>query len=366
MKAMDYIKQADEIAQYFRKLADDTSDRAEYDAVADRLPLTIAMAFVAGAVALPIYQSARRGEATMGLTDKSDRANGQSSPVTIADEQVSERTYEMYAAKFPDDLFEGEEGKHFAKNAKVTLVQDEIDGTQNYVLGYGSFSYVNALYLHDDTTEQDCHVTSLVYDPLHRVLFVAVLGLGGFRFDLSESYEIVHMRPVQVSNPDVRTAKTPPYILMDTMGLGEDPILRRVLQKLGYKVEPLSGSGLKVAVVSSEAVACAVFRSQRGNPDPWDIAAASLLVTEGRASDPDWEQNRGKATSLSGGPLLTSDRKFYDGYAIGAPHAHSQIVMANTMIEKALSEQGITQDDMTPKQWDELAEHIAATMPTQL
>jgi len=366
MKAMDYIEQAEKISQYLLTIVPKASELTGYEAVAERLPLTIAMAFDAGAIALPIYKSARHGEASMGLTDKSDRANGQSSPVTIADEQVSERTYEMYAAKFPDDLFEGEEGKHAAKNAKVTLVQDEIDGTQNYVLGYGSFSYVNALYLHDATTEQDRHVTSLVYDPLHRVLFVAVLGIGAFRFELSESLEIVHTRAIQVANLDVRTAKTPPYILMDTMGLGEDPILRRVLQNLGYKVEPLSGSGLKVAVVSSEAVVCAVFRSQRGNPDPWDIAAASLLVTEGRASNIDWEQNRGKATSLSGSPLLRADRTFYDGYAIGSPLAHNHIVVANTKIEESLAKQGTTQDDMTPKQWDELAQQIAADMRTQI
>lgn len=359
---MEYIEQAQNIAQSFQE---DSITTYDYEAVMQRLPMTIAMAFVAEAVALPMYSKARRGEANLGLTDKNDRAY--SSPLTIADTEVHERTYEAYSSQFPDDKFEGEEGKHSAQNAKVTLVQDEIDATQNYALGYGFFSYVNALYIKDDTTGEDRHVSSLVYNPLQRVLFVAVLGCGAFRFELSEDHEIVHKRAIQVANLDVRTAKTTPYILMDTMGLAdEDPVLRRVLQKLGYRVEPQSGSGLKVAVVASEPVACAVFRSQRGNPDPWDIAAASLLVTEGRTSGVEWEHNRGLATSLSGGSILNADRKFYDGYAIGAPLAHGHIVAANTMIERELETKGTTQDKMTPREWDSLAEQIATRLRTQL
>ncbi len=362
---MKHSKQASIIAGYFNKTVSNIPDGVDYGAVEERLPVTIAMAFEAGAIALPVYQKARQGKGGLGLTDKSDRADGYSSPLTVADTRVHERTLEMYTALFPHDKFEGEESKHNDKTGKITLVQDEIDGTQNFSVGYGSFSYVNALYAKNDITDEDQHLTSLVYDPLHGVLFMAVVGKGAYRFDLSQNHEIIHSRPVQVANLDVRSAKTPPYILMDTMGLGEDPVLRRVLQKLGYKVEPLSGSGLKVAVVASESIVCGVFRSQRGNPDPWDIAAASLLVTEGMVTKKDWGQNRGKATSLSGGTILDSDRNFYEGYAIGAPLAHAHMVTANNLIEAALKTKATTQNDMTPKQWDELAEQIAADVREQ-
>lgn len=356
---MEYINQANSIIDLFRASLASTKNSAHYHLISERLPLTIAMAFEAEAVALPIYHKARRAEGDLGLIDKNDRAY--SSPLTIADTQVHERTFKLYSSKFPDDKFEGEEGKHVSKNAKVTLVQDEIDATQHFALGYGSFSYVNALYIKDDITGEDQHVSSLVYDPLRRVLFVAVLGCGAFRFELSQDHEVVHMRPLQVANLDVRTAKTSPYILMDSMGLAdEDPILRRALQKLGYKVEPQSGSGLKVAVVASESIVCAVFRSQRGNPDPWDIGAASLLVTEGRATQENWAKNRGKATSISGQSLLDSERRFYDGYAIGAPLAHDHIVTAYTLIEKMLTDKGTNQNDMTPHEWDAVAEVVAA------
>lgn len=362
---MDYIRQAEKIADHFQVLLADAAAQTKYDAISERLPVTIALAFEAGAIMLPIYHQARQGQGVLELIDKHDRADGYSSPLTVADSLVHARTFKIYSSKFPDDRFEGEESKHIAKNARVTLVQDEIDGTQNFATGCGSFSYVNALYVKNEATGEDRHMTSLVYDPLHRVLFAAVSGRGAFRFELSEKHEVIYARSIQVANLDVRTAATPPYILMDTMGLAEDPVLRRVLQKLGYGVEPLSGSGLKVAAVASEAVICAVFRSQRGNPDPWDVAAASLLVTEGKVTENGWEQNRGRATSLSGTKMLDAERKFYDGYAIAAPLAHSHIVTAHRLIEKALTEKGITQNDMTPKQWDGLAEQIAADVRRQ-
>lgn len=362
---MDYLKQAKVIIRLFKPGLENTKGETVSGLITERLPFTIAMAFEAGVIAMPIYVKARQGEASLGLTDKNDRENGYSSPLTIADTKVHDRTFELYHAQFPQDTFEGEESEHTAHYAQVTLVQDEIDGTQNYALGYGSFSYVNALYYRPETTAEDIQLTSLVYDPLHKVLFLAVRGVGAFRFALSDTYEVTHWRSIQVANLDVRTAKTPPYILMDTMGLGEDPILRRTLQKLGYKVEPLSGSGLKVAVVASENVVCAVFRSQRGNPDPWDIAAASLLVTEGKTTSEGDSKNRGKATSLSGGKLLNAEWKFYDGYAIGAPLAHNHIVTAHTLIEKALKEKETTQNDMTPTDWDVFAGKVAAEIRTR-
>jgi fructose-1,6-bisphosphatase/inositol monophosphatase family enzyme len=362
---MKHLEQATAFIDYFQTATTDDAPSVDYQLIFDRLPVMIAMAFEAGTIALPIYHNARQGRGGLGLTDKSDRAEGYSSPLTVADTKIHDRTLEIYTSHFPHDKFEGEEDKHIEKTGKVTLVQDEIDGTQNFSVGYGSFSYVNALYVKNDSNHEDQHLTSIVYDPLHKVLFVAVLGRGAFRFDLSENHEIIGSRSIQVANLDVHTAKTSPYILMDTMGLGEDPVLRRVLQKIGYKVEPLSGSGLKVAVVASESVVCAVFRSQRGNPDPWDIAAASLLVTQGKLpneSKERWVKNRGLATSISGKEILDENRNFYDGYAIGAPLAHAHIVAANNAIEKELTRQGRTQNDMTPKEWDELAATIAASI----
>lgn len=362
---MEYLDIANEISAKFLKPNRYSPQGLDYDAVFERLPVTIIMALEAGAVALPIYHKVRRGESALGLSDKGDRADGYSSPLTVADTEVHKKTLDIYLTKFPQDTFEGEEGKLSVKGSKVTIVQDEIDGTQNFALGSGGFSYVNALYVRDAKTGENEHMTSVVYDPLHGVLFIAVRGRGAMRFELTPDANIAHVRSVQVANIDVRTSKFSPYIMMDTMGLGEDPVLRRVLQNLGYKAEPQPGSGLKIAVAASESVVCGMFRSQRGNPDPGDIAAASLLVTEGIATESGWEQNRGKATSLSGGNLLDKDRKFYDGYAIGAPLAHKHIVTANILIEKELADRGITQNEMTPNEWDVLAKRIAADVRKQ-
>jgi len=359
---MSYLGQATAFTDYFQTATTDESAGVDYQLVFDRLPTLIAMAFIARDVSLPMYKKARRAELDLGLTDKGDRDPNYSSPVTVADTLTHDKTIEFYTSHFPQDDFFGEEGSRYVKDAEVIAVQDEIDGTQNYSIGSGGYSYVNGIYVKDSLTKKYVHMTSLVYDPLQSVLFVAVRSRGAYRFEVGPNDEISHVRPIQVANLDVRTATKPPYILMDTMGLGEDPVLRRVLQKLGYKAEPQSGSGLKVAAAASEANVCGMFRSQRGNPDPWDIALASLLVTEGKLpeqSREDWTQDRGLATSISGKEILDENRNFYDGYAIGAPLAHAHIVAANNAIEKELTKLGRTQNEMTPKEWDDMAERIA-------
>lgn len=362
---MKHLEQAELFLDCFQKTLAKEPVGVDYKLVFDRLPTLIEMAFIAQDVSLPIYKKARRAEIDLGLTDKGDRDQNYSSPITIADTLTHDKTIEFYTSRFSEDDFFGEEGSRHIENAEVIAVQDEIDGTQNYSIGSGGYSYVNGIYVKDTITNKYVHMTSLVYDPIQSVLFIAVRARGAYRFEIGPQREIVHKRPVQVANLDVRTAEKTPYILMDTMGLGEDPILRRVLQKLGYKAEPQSGSGLKVAATASEANVCAMFRSQRGNPDPWDIALASLLVTEGKLADESkerWVKNRGLATSISGKEILDENRNFYDGYAIGAPLAHAHIVAANNAIEKELTRQGRTQNDMTPKEWDELAATIAASI----
>ncbi len=346
----DYMNKAKKIAAYFKAGSASGHSEIDYRLVDERLPVLIAMGLLAGAEALGMHKRTRRGEFDIELQDKGDRTDGYSSPLTVADKLVHEKTIDFYMRYFPQDSFEGEEGACRVDGADVIVVQDEIDGTQNFSVGTGGFSYVNGIYVKSRATGLYEHMTSLVFDPVQSTLFIAVLGEGAHRFELDADYNIIHSRPIGVANLNVYTSKFAPYILMDTMGLGEDPILRCVLQKIGYKVEPQSGSGLKVAAVASEGVVCAMFRSQRGNPDPGDVALASLLVTEGSGS---------LATSISGGALLNNSRQFYDGYAIGGPLAHRHIVEASKAISDELNSLGKTQDDLTPSQWEEIAQSIA-------
>ncbi len=274
--------------------------------------------FACGVVTRHVSEAIEDGTLDAQYSSKEDQ-----SPYSIAEE----RTLAMLRAGLKHEklevLLDDEEGQSGNEDSKTVAVTDNVDGTQNFLMGLkGFFTNVIGVY---ENGELD---VSIVNDPMNVEMFVAVKGEGSWKFVRDEKTgEWKAPKRLQVSDRTIGDGKGGrPYIATDTKVYKEDPILVDVLGKLGYQVEPLPGSSKKISLVASRPNFVGIFRSQQGpgNPDEHDIAAAELVVREAGCV----------TTSLHGGAVLTSSRKFHDGFVYANPNAHRDITTAAFLQEK--------------------------------
>lgn len=276
------------------------------------------------------------------LVSKSD-----GSPVTKVDYATRDSLRSGLEAEGISAYHDDEEGQVGSVTNKVVIVTDPVDGTQNLLLGLRGF-FTNVLGKYEDGVL----VASVVNDPMNDELFVGGKGVGTWKFSRVDGNWV----PVKLTMPDLSANPSErPFLLTDTKVYEEDRTLAKALELLGYRPEPASGSGKKMSLLVSRPNVAGMFRSQRGNPDPHDIAAAALFVSEAG----------GVATSLGGGELLDGDLHFYDGYAFGNPKAHRDILAANKALQALFLEQGISEDTITKQQSNEIAVEVANSVRSQ-
>lgn len=259
----------------------------------------------------------------LGTLDAQYSSKEDQSPYSIAEE----RTLAMLRAGLKQEklevLLDDEEGQSGNEDSKTVAVTDNVDGTQNFLMGLkGFFTNVIGVY------ENGEHDVSIVNDPMNVEMFVAVKGEGSWKFVRDhKTGDWKAPKRLQVSSRAIGDGEGGrPFISADTKVYKEDPILVDVLGKLGYQVEPLPGSSKKITLVASRPNFVGIFRSQQGpgNPDEHDIAAAELIVSEAGCV----------ATSMHGGPVLTKERKFHDGFIYANPGAHRDIKTAAFLQEQ--------------------------------
>lgn len=263
------------------------------------------------------------------------------SPVTLVDSATRDAIQSGIKKEGISAYHDDEEGAFGDDTNDVVVVTDPVDGTQNLLLGLrGFFTNVCGVY------KSGSLVISVVNDPMNDQLFAAAKGLGAWRFILEDESWVCK----KLSMKDLSPSQTErPFLLTDTKVYEEDRTLAKTLELVGYRPEPTPGSGKKMSVLASSSSVAGMFRSQRGNPDPHDIAAAALLVTEAG----------GLATSLGGQSLLDTDRHFYDGYAFGNPQTHRDILVARTIVDEIMTKNGLQYDGVTKRQSDEIAKEAA-------
>lgn len=274
--------------------------------------------FACGVVTRLVSEAIENGVLNSQYSSKDDQ-----SPYSVAEEQTLAMLRAGLAHEGLDVLLDDEEGQSGNKNAKTVAVTDNVDGTQNFLMGLkGFFTNVIGVY------EQGDLDISIVNDPMNEEMFVAMKGEGSWKFVRDhKTGEWKAPKRLQVSDRTVQDNKGGrPFISADTKVYKEDPILVDVLGRLGYQVEPLPGSSKKITLVASRPNFVGIFRSQQGpgNPDEHDIAAAERIVAEAGCV----------TTSIHGGSVLTSDRKFYDGFVYANPQAHRDITTAAYLQEK--------------------------------
>lgn len=286
-----------------------------------------------------------------GVLDAQYASKKDQSPYSIAEERTLAMLRAGLAHEKLEVLLDDEEGQSGDEDSKTVAVTDNVDGTQNFLMGLkGFFTNVIGVY------EQGELDISIVNDPSNEEMFVAVKGEGSWKFVRDHKTDDWKApKRLQVSDRAIGDGEGGrPFISADTKVYKEDPILVDVLGKLGYQVEPLPGSSKKITLVASRPNFVGIFRSQQGpgNPDEHDIAAAELIVSEAGCA----------TTSMHGGSVLTSERKFYDGFVYANPQAHRDITTAAYLQEKLTGQPVQEGRLLDSKRQKEVAKKIALAL----
>jgi myo-inositol-1(or 4)-monophosphatase len=195
------------------------------------------------------------------LGERATAKSSQSDVVTTADLESESIILEVLLGARPDDAVLAEEGSGRGGTSPVTWIVDPLDGTTNFIYGFGSFS-VSIAARYDDTV-----VAGVVHDPIANETFMAALGAGATR----NGVPLVPNHPSSLSLALVGT------------GFGYRPSQRaiqgRLLPALLPAVRDLRRGG-------SAALDCCSVAAGRldayfeAGLNPWDYAAGLLIATE--------------------------------------------------------------------------------------
>ncbi len=235
----------------------------------------------AGAVALSGFRS-----------EMEVRSKGRKDLVTEFDTAAEERAVAVIKKHFPDHgILAEESGASYEEHAtpRYLWAIDPIDGTHNYAMQLPYWCCSVAVI---DSVEKVV-LAAAVCDPLHEETFLAKAGQGAFLNGQS-------MKVAVLGNLEDATL---------AFDIGYDPHVSGRMLNLATKVQPqvrrvrLLGS----AVLALTYVAAGRFDAYYHlNLNPWDIAAASLLVKEAGGLVTDWD---GKAAGATGGDVAAANPK---------------------------------------------------------
>ncbi|MFH1811074.1 MAG: inositol monophosphatase family protein [Pseudomonadota bacterium] len=218
---------------------------------------------------------------------KKDRAD----LVTAIDREVETRLREILLGACPDHAFFGEEHGARGEGRHRWLV-DPIDGTLNFVSGFPYYCTSVALEV-DGAIE-----VAALYDPERDELFTARRGHGAW----------LNGAPIKVTS----TARLQDAMLATGYNYRPDEDEVRATMQRVTRVVARSRAVRRVGAAALDLAYVAAGRFDgfwEGGLNPWDVAAAWLLVEEagGRMSDLD-----GAAFALNAPLVVASNGVFHD------------------------------------------------------
>jgi myo-inositol-1(or 4)-monophosphatase len=181
--------------------------------------------------------------------------------VTAADVEAEAAIIEILLGSRPDDAILAEEGSSRAGSSPVTWIIDPLDGTTNFVYGYGDFAVSIA------ASVDDVVVAGVVHDPIANETFAASLGGGA------------------TLNGQVMTPSDPSSPAAALIGTGfgyrseERSAQARMLPYLLPAIRDIRRGG------SASLDCCGVGAGRldayfEAGLKPWDFAAGLLIATE--------------------------------------------------------------------------------------
>jgi myo-inositol-1(or 4)-monophosphatase len=213
-------------------------------------------------------------------------------PVTVIDAKINELVGTCVEEEFPGDRFDGEEGSAGDSSSKRIWVCDPLDGTKSFLLSVPSSMFMLGLFV--DGVEQ----LAVAYNPITDELYEAAQHKGAYK----------NGTRLQVSETD---ASDRAFIVIDAKAYRESDKAIEALEKLGYQVTGVNGTGTKIMKVA-EGLAAGTFRVRGGYHD---VGVGALIAEEAGAI----------TSSLDGNSLLDNELKIYNGFIIANPLAHADI-----------------------------------------
>jgi myo-inositol-1(or 4)-monophosphatase len=185
--------------------------------------------------------------------------------VTAADVEAEAAILEVVLGARPDDAILAEEGSSRAGSSSVTWIIDPLDGTTNFVYGYGDFAVSIAAEV-DGTV-----IAGVVHDPIANETFAATLGGGA------------------TLNSEVMTPSDPSSLTAALVGTGfgyraeERSTQARMLPSLMPAIRDIRRGG------AASLDCCGVGAGRldayfEAGLKPWDFAAGLLIATEAGCS----------------------------------------------------------------------------------
>jgi len=209
--------------------------------------------------------------------------------VTAADVEAEAAILEILLGSRPDDAILAEEGSNRHGTSSVTWIIDPLDGTTNFVYGYGDFAVSIAARV------DDLIVAGVVHDPIADETFAATLGGGATR------------------NGQVITPSDPVTVASALVGTGfgyrseERATQARILPYLLPEIRDIRRGG------SASLDCCGVGAGRldayfEAGLKPWDFAAGLLIATEAGCGSRTLENFPGRETTLviASGDILDS------------------------------------------------------------
>ena len=234
------------------------------------LGVAVELARAAGATILGLYEKP--------LHVEQKNYDDDVEPVTQADRIANELIVNGLKKEFPSDGILAEESvdtERRLSKSRVWMV-DPVDGTNGFIDGNGDFAVQIGL------VEDGEPVVSVVYVPLSRTLYRAVIGNGSW-------IERPQRETERVTVSDRQTFET---MRLAASRSHRSPRMNRVVQRFGFREEVQRGSvGIKVGLLVEQE--CDVYIHLSPRTKQWDTCAPQLILTEAG----------GRVTDLFGRPL---------------------------------------------------------------
>lgn len=242
-----------------------------------RLELAMHLARESGRCALDFFRG----------NDLQTRMKGESDPVTAADLAADDLIRSGIRRVFAKDGILSEESG--ATDADVMWVVDPIDGTHNFSRGIGRFAVSIAV------CEGGRPACGVIYDPVADELFSARAGGGAF----------LNGRAIRTSAAGVPTGTLIEVGYSAKFGWRSYHAITGRLLEAGFGIRQVGSAALGLA-----EVACGRIDGYcEERLESWDVAAASLLVTEAGGRVNDFFANDGMRR---GGPIVASASGLWD------------------------------------------------------
>lgn len=218
-------------------------------------------------------------------TDLEFETKGDSSPVTIADQEVNDMVVSSVQKHFPNHGVLGEE-QSWHKERSSLWVCDPIDGTIAFSMGEPTFMFSIAL------VEDGKPIVAVVADLAEGTVFSAVKGSGAY----------ANKKKMRVSNRTIEKA----WLALPTnlMWLYNGKKMYQALEKAVYQTNIIHGGVFKGMLVAQGLADAAIWPE---TIHPWDMAAVKLIVEEagGKFTDKQDGQHRFDQ-QLSGGVVVSN------------------------------------------------------------